>query len=225
MPGSAGAGRRRRHPRHPARLSAGAGRAVARGGPRDGGPDRVRRLRLGEPPGAGHRHHPGRHVHADPGVRAGGEPGFPAALPPGGRQRQLGRGPARSPDVQLFEPSAPPGRMWRSGQAERLASYPIQYAYAVVIDFNRPAPATVVWAPRPGEYVTSRPSVVGRGSAIFLHVDGAGSTAGCVSVTRPYDRHPALAEPGRPAPHGAGAAGRHRTGLKYGRPLRRWWLP
>jgi hypothetical protein len=27
---------------------------------------------------------------------------------------------------------------------------------------------------------------VGRGSAIFLHVNGAGSTAGCVSVTRPH---------------------------------------
>ncbi|WP_198954844.1 L,D-transpeptidase [Kineosporia sp. R_H_3] len=50
--------------------------------------------------------------------------------------------------------------------SERLADYPTQYAYAAVIDFNRPDP------------------VVGRGSGIFLHVNGRGSTAGCVSLTR-----------------------------------------
>jgi L,D-peptidoglycan transpeptidase YkuD (ErfK/YbiS/YcfS/YnhG family) len=49
--------------------------------------------------------------------------------------------------------------------SERLIGYPTQYAYSAVIDFNRPKP------------------VVGRGSGIFLHVNGRGSTAGCVSVT------------------------------------------
>jgi L,D-peptidoglycan transpeptidase YkuD (ErfK/YbiS/YcfS/YnhG family) len=49
--------------------------------------------------------------------------------------------------------------------SERLISYPTQYAYSAVIDFNRPDP------------------VVGRGSGIFLHVNGRGSTAGCVSVS------------------------------------------
>ena len=50
--------------------------------------------------------------------------------------------------------------------SERLIDYPTQYAYAAVVDFNRPDP------------------VVGRGSGIFLHVNGKGATAGCVSVTQ-----------------------------------------
>jgi L,D-peptidoglycan transpeptidase YkuD (ErfK/YbiS/YcfS/YnhG family) len=50
--------------------------------------------------------------------------------------------------------------------SERLIDFPVQYAYAAVIDFNRPDP------------------VVGRGSAIFLHVKGRGATAGCASVTQ-----------------------------------------
>jgi L,D-peptidoglycan transpeptidase YkuD (ErfK/YbiS/YcfS/YnhG family) len=86
----------------------------------------------------------------------------------------------------LWEPAAASGRTWRVGQAERLSSYPVQYEFAVVIDFNRPAPATVVWNGAHGEYVTSRPSAVGRGSSIFLHVNGRGSTAGCVSVSRAH---------------------------------------
>jgi L,D-peptidoglycan transpeptidase YkuD (ErfK/YbiS/YcfS/YnhG family) len=84
----------------------------------------------------------------------------------------------------LFQPSASAHRSWRIGQSERLASYPSQYAYAVVIDFNRPDPRTVAWRADRGEYVTSRPADVRRGSAIFLHVNGSGSTAGCVSVAR-----------------------------------------
>jgi len=86
----------------------------------------------------------------------------------------------------LWEPAAVSGRTWRTGQSERLSSFPVQYAFAVVIDFNRPSPATVRWDPAHREYVTSRPSAVGRGSAIFLHVNGRGSTAGCVSVTRTH---------------------------------------
>lgn len=50
--------------------------------------------------------------------------------------------------------------------SERLIAFPTQYAYAAVVDFNRPDP------------------VPGRGSAIFLHVSGRGATAGCVSVSR-----------------------------------------
>jgi L,D-peptidoglycan transpeptidase YkuD (ErfK/YbiS/YcfS/YnhG family) len=84
----------------------------------------------------------------------------------------------------LWEPAAVSGRTWRTGQSERLSSFPVQYAYAVVIDFNRPAPVTVVWNAAHHEYVTSRPARIGRGSAIFLHVNGRGSTAGCVSVSR-----------------------------------------
>jgi len=48
--------------------------------------------------------------------------------------------------------------------SERLADYGRQYAWSVVVDFNRPDP------------------VRHRGSGIFLHVNGDGATAGCVST-------------------------------------------
>jgi L,D-peptidoglycan transpeptidase YkuD (ErfK/YbiS/YcfS/YnhG family) len=51
--------------------------------------------------------------------------------------------------------------------SEKLSSYPQQYRYAVVINFNR-APDQ---------------RVVGRGSGIFLHVKGSGATGGCVGIT------------------------------------------
>ncbi|MEV4332825.1 L,D-transpeptidase family protein [Streptomyces sp. NPDC049597] len=50
--------------------------------------------------------------------------------------------------------------------SEHLINYPTQYAKALVINFNR-------W-----------PAVPGRGAGIFLHVNGKGATAGCVSVPR-----------------------------------------
>ncbi len=50
--------------------------------------------------------------------------------------------------------------------SEHLINYPAQYAEALVINFNR-------W-----------PAVPGRGAGIFLHVNGSGATAGCVSVPR-----------------------------------------
>ncbi|MFD7709912.1 L,D-transpeptidase [Streptomyces sp. NPDC059785] len=52
----------------------------------------------------------------------------------------------------------------RATESEHLVSYGTQYAHALVIGFNyhRPVP--------------------GRGAGIFLHVDGDGPTAGCVSV-------------------------------------------
>lgn len=48
--------------------------------------------------------------------------------------------------------------------SEHLVDYPTQYQWAAVVDFNRPHP------------------VPGRGAGIFLHVNGRGATAGCVSV-------------------------------------------
>jgi L,D-peptidoglycan transpeptidase YkuD (ErfK/YbiS/YcfS/YnhG family) len=50
--------------------------------------------------------------------------------------------------------------------SERLASFPTQYEYAVVTSFNYAA------------------QVRHRGSGIFLHVNGRGATAGCVSAPR-----------------------------------------
>ncbi|MER6226081.1 L,D-transpeptidase family protein [Streptomyces sp900105755] len=52
----------------------------------------------------------------------------------------------------------------RAAESEKLSSYTTQYGYALVIGFNYAQP------------------VRGRGAGIFLHVDGAGATAGCVSV-------------------------------------------
>ncbi|MFJ8491748.1 L,D-transpeptidase [Streptomyces sp. NPDC094038] len=52
----------------------------------------------------------------------------------------------------------------RAAESEKLSSYTTQYGYALVIGFNYAQP------------------VRGRGAGIFLHVNGAGATAGCVSV-------------------------------------------
>ncbi|GHI84460.1 hypothetical protein Sxan_18240 [Streptomyces xanthophaeus] len=50
------------------------------------------------------------------------------------------------------------------GEAEHLVTYEKQYAHALLIAFNYDRP------------------VRGRGAGIFLHVNGKGATAGCVSV-------------------------------------------
>jgi len=63
--------------------------------------------------------------------------------------------------------------------SEHLVNYPTQYAKALVINFNR-------W-----------PAVPGRGAGIFLHVNGSGATAGCVSVPRAtMDRIMGWVQPG-----------------------------
>ncbi|MEU5363691.1 L,D-transpeptidase family protein [Streptomyces sp. NPDC005925] len=54
----------------------------------------------------------------------------------------------------------------RATESEHLITYGTQYAYALVVGFNYARP------------------VRGRGAGIFLHVDGRGATAGCVSVPR-----------------------------------------
>ncbi|WP_245674028.1 L,D-transpeptidase family protein [Actinoplanes rectilineatus] len=82
----------------------------------------------------------------------------------------------------LFQPSASAKRTWRKSQAERLAAYPKQYAHVAVIDFNRASGVT--WNAERGQYVASTKANTKRGSAIFLHASGKGSTAGCVSVSR-----------------------------------------
>ncbi|MEU2553049.1 L,D-transpeptidase family protein [Streptomyces sp. NPDC013313] len=51
-----------------------------------------------------------------------------------------------------------------ASRSEKLDSYDTQYGYALVIGFNYDRP------------------VRGRGAGIFLHVNGKGATAGCVSV-------------------------------------------
>jgi L,D-peptidoglycan transpeptidase YkuD (ErfK/YbiS/YcfS/YnhG family) len=61
-------------------------------------------------------------------------------------------------------------RCWSYDQAEKLTSYGAQYEAAAVIDFNIPTPG--------------QPADVRRGGGIFLHVNGKGATAGCVSLAR-----------------------------------------
>ncbi|MBL1085312.1 L,D-transpeptidase family protein [Streptomyces actinomycinicus] len=71
----------------------------------------------------------------------------------------------------------------RAAESEHLAGYATQYAYGLVIAFNYDRP------------------VRGRGAGIFLHVNGLGATAGCVSV--PEDAMQRIlrwAEPGK-KPH------------------------
>ncbi|MFI8007232.1 L,D-transpeptidase [Streptomyces sp. NPDC086010] len=71
----------------------------------------------------------------------------------------------------------------RAQESEHLAAYSTQYARALVIGFNYHRP------------------VRGRGAGIFLHVDGKGATAGCVSVpAAAMDRILAWADPAR-RPH------------------------
>jgi L,D-peptidoglycan transpeptidase YkuD (ErfK/YbiS/YcfS/YnhG family) len=71
----------------------------------------------------------------------------------------------------------------RPGEAEHLPAYREQYAHALVVGFNYRAP------------------VRGRGAGIFLHVNGRGATAGCVSVPADAMRHVLRwADPAR-APH------------------------
>ncbi|KOX04989.1 hypothetical protein ADK65_03135 [Streptomyces sp. NRRL B-1140] len=53
----------------------------------------------------------------------------------------------------------------RAAESEHLITYSAQYAHALVIGFNYERP------------------VRGRGAGIFLHVNGRGATAGCVSVS------------------------------------------
>jgi L,D-peptidoglycan transpeptidase YkuD (ErfK/YbiS/YcfS/YnhG family) len=71
----------------------------------------------------------------------------------------------------------------RASESEHLADYRTQYARALVVGFNYDHP------------------VRGRGAGIFLHVNGKGATAGCVSVPAlALARILAWADPRR-APH------------------------
>lgn len=71
----------------------------------------------------------------------------------------------------------------RATESEHLADYAPQYAHALVVGFNYARP------------------VRGRGAGIFLHVNGKGATAGCVSLPAPAMRRVlAWANPAR-SPH------------------------
>ena len=76
----------------------------------------------------------------------------------------------RSAHYNRYRNKAEGGFRWRLGPnhpdaSERLRDYPRQYEWSVVTSFNRR-------------------QVRHRGGAIFLHVNGSGATAGCVSAPR-----------------------------------------
>lgn len=93
--------------------------------------------------------------------------------------------PADPRTYNLYQTSVSPRRTWRStaATAERIADYPVQYAYSVVINAYRPPDSSIYWDTARGQYETTAPVPVGHGFSIYLHVNGAGNTAGCVSVT------------------------------------------
>ena len=71
---------------------------------------------------------------------------------------------------------------WRTSWAERLAHWGAgAYRYGVVLDYN--LPAGVRWDQATRQWVASDPADTRKGGAIFLHVNGKGATAGCVSVS------------------------------------------
>ena len=80
--------------------------------------------------------------------------------------------------------SRPPNARWRRSWAEHLATYRTQYRFAVVLDYNLPRGVHLDGRQR----VASQPADTRKGGGIFLHVNGDGATAGCVSVTRPVMR-------------------------------------
>jgi L,D-peptidoglycan transpeptidase YkuD (ErfK/YbiS/YcfS/YnhG family) len=78
----------------------------------------------------------------------------------------------------VFQPHRVHRANWRTDWAEHLRSYRRQYHYAVVLDYN--LPSGVHW--RNGQRVARNPAKTSAGGGIFLHVNGSGATAGCVSI-------------------------------------------
>ena len=79
----------------------------------------------------------------------------------------------------IFQPRKARTTHWRTGYRERLASYPREYAYSVVLGYN--LPRGVHWSKKRRQYVATRPADTDRGGGIFLHVKENRYTAGCVS--------------------------------------------
>ena len=67
-----------------------------------------------------------------------------------------------------YQTSRTPLARWRTSLAEHLRDYPTQYAHALILGFNLPG------GPVPVD--------VTAGGGIFLHVNGTGATAGCISL-------------------------------------------
>jgi len=92
---------------------------------------------------------------------------------------------ARDPKTyNIFQTQRPSTSWWRpyAPYSEHLWDFRAQYQYAFVINFNLPRAKPYQRAD--GQWVTRSPANTARGGGIFLHVNGPGATAGCVSVPR-----------------------------------------
>jgi L,D-peptidoglycan transpeptidase YkuD (ErfK/YbiS/YcfS/YnhG family) len=88
--------------------------------------------------------------------------------------------PADAKTYNLVQPYHRSTSTWRTSEAERLGAYPTQYKYAGIIAYN--LPSGTVWNSVRGQWEASNPANTAKGGGIFLHVNGAGATAGCVSL-------------------------------------------
>ncbi len=79
----------------------------------------------------------------------------------------------------ILQPFQAPKSHWRSDYRERLASYGVEYAYAVVIGFN--LPHGVHWSTARRQHVATHRANTALGGGIFLHVQHSRYTAGCVA--------------------------------------------
>lgn len=88
--------------------------------------------------------------------------------------------PSDPKTYNVLQPHRVQHAKWRTEWAERLASYRTQYRYAVVLDYN--LPSHLRW--RNGQRIARTTADTTAGGGIFLHVNGSGATAGCVSIAR-----------------------------------------
>lgn len=88
--------------------------------------------------------------------------------------------PRDAATYNIFQPSKAATTRWRSDYVERLASYPYEYAYSIVLGFN--LPRGVRWSEKRRQYVARETADTDRGGGIFLHVKEKRYTAGCVSA-------------------------------------------
>ena len=92
---------------------------------------------------------------------------------------------ARDPKTyNIFQTQRPSTAWWRaySPYSEHLWDLYTEYEYAFLVNFN--LPRSKPYQRADGQWVTSSPGNTSRGGGIFLHVNGSGATAGCVSVPR-----------------------------------------
>ena len=132
---------------------------------------------------AGHVHDTHRACTACP-TPSGSSPRPAARPPPTGACTRTPGGARTTTPASYNRWTEPRPADCRAAESEHLVSYATQYAHAFVIAYNYDRP------------------VRGRGAGIFLHVNGRGATAGCVSV--PADAMRRIlrwAEPGPAAAH------------------------